>query len=236
MKSANLLAILILGTALYAIGSAPAQEVDVRDVSLVLQDFSDCANADVSAADLSLVGGTVSVQRRPDQNTVIIVDLKTAQANTTYHFFLKCVRQLGDLTTKADGSGSASFRLQTNETGDIFAFDMYPEGAPLGNKFQSIQVNFRDPPPPVVLSPRIEYVSQVGDRVSYAYEDLPANSEVVVLNARTGLVVQGLSVPLVYGGRGVADITVPSGEDYYLLARSQENKQYIAQTIRFYGY
>ena len=71
---------------------------------------------------------------------------------------------------------------------------MYPEGAPLGNKFQSVQVNFRDPPPPIVLSPRIEYVSQVGDRVSFAYEDLPANSEVVVVNARNGFVVEGLSV------------------------------------------
>jgi hypothetical protein len=113
---------------------------------------------------------------------------------------------------------------------------MYPEGAPLGNKFQSVQVNFRDPPPPVVLSPRIEYVSQVGDQVSFAYEDMPANIEVVVVNARNGFVVEGLSVPLVYGGLGVADITVPGGDDYYLLARTQADKNYIAQTIRFYGY
>ena len=207
----------------------------MRDVSLVLRDFSDCSNADVSAEDKSFVAGGASVQRRPDRTTVIIVDL-LARPNTTYHFFLKCVRLLGDLTTQADGSGTATFRLQTAETGDIFAFDMYPEGAPLGNKFQSVQVNFRDPPPPIVLSPRIEYVSQVGDRVSFAYEDLPANSEVVVVNARNGFVVEGLSVPLVYGGLGVADITVPGGDDYYLLVRSQADKNYIAQTIRFYGY
>jgi hypothetical protein len=235
MKSANLLAAVIFGASVHAAGFALAQEVDVRDVSLVLRDFSDCSNADVSAEDKSFVAGGASVQRRPDRTTVIIVDL-LARPNTTYHFFLKCVRLLGDLTTQADGSGTATFRLQTSETGDIFAFDMYPEGAPLGNKFQSVQVNFRDPPPPVVLSPRIEYVSQVGDQVSFAYEDMPANIEVVVVNARNGFVVEGLSVPLVYGGLGVADITVPGGDDYYLLARTQADKNYIAQTIRFYGY
>ena len=235
MKTANLLASLIFGASLYATSSALAQEVDVRGVSLVQQDISDCSNADVSAEDASLVAGKASVQRRPDHATVIIVDL-FAQPNTTYHFFLKCVRQLGDLTTQADGSGRAVFRLQTEETGDIFAFEMYPEGAPLGNKFQSVQVNFRDPPPPVVLSPRIEYVTQVGDRVSFVYEDMPSGSEVVVFNALTGFAIEGLSVPLVYGGGGSAEITVPSGGTYYLRAQSQADKSYIAQTIEFYGY
>jgi hypothetical protein len=235
MKSVNLSASLILAAALYAAGSAFAQEVDVRDVSLVRQDFSDCANADVSAADTSLVAGAASVQRRPDGSTVIRVDL-TAEPNTTYHFFLKCFRQLGDLTTGADGSGTASFRFQTNETGDIFAFDMYPKDAPLGNKFQSVQVNFRDPPPPVVLSPRIEYVTQVGDRVSFAYEDMPAGSEVVLVNVMTGSAVDGLNVLLNWGGRGSADITVPSGGTYYLRAQGEADKNYIAQTIEFFGY
>jgi hypothetical protein len=27
----------------------------------------------------------------------------------------------------------------------VFAFDMYPEGAPLGNKYQSIQIDFNAP-------------------------------------------------------------------------------------------
>jgi hypothetical protein len=235
MKSANLLASLILAAALHAAGSAFAQEVDVRDVSLVLQDFSDCANADVSAADLSLVGGTVSVQRRPDHTTVIMVDL-AAQPNTTYHFFLKCVRLLGDLTTDAGGFVSAVLRFRTEETGNIFAFDVYPEGAPSGNKFQSVQVNYRDPPPPVVLSPRIEYVTQVGDRVSFAYEDLPTGSEVVLVDVMTGSAVDGLNVPLNWGGRGSAEITVPGGGTYYLRAQGQADKNYIAQTIKFYGY
>jgi hypothetical protein len=235
MKSTNLLAALIFGASLYAAGFALAQEVDVRAAALVRQDFSDCSNADVSAEETSLVAGTVSVQRRPDRTTVLIVNL-TAQPNTTYHFFLKCVRQLGDLTTQADGSGTVTFRFETAATGDFFAFEMYPEGAPLGNKFQSVQVDFRDPPPPVVLSPRIEYVSQVGDRVNFAYEDMPGDSEVVVVNVLTGSEVEGMNVPLRYGGRGHADITVPGGEAYYLLARSQADKHYIAQTIEFYGY
>ena len=235
MKSAGFPVALIFGASFCAAGSALAQEVDVRDAALVRQDFSDCSNADVSADDPSLVGGTVSVQRRPDRTTVLRVDV-IAEPNTMYHFFLKCVRQLGDLTTQADGSGTASFRFQTNETGNIFAFEIYPEGAPLGNKFQSVQVNFRDPPPPVVLSPRIEYVTQVGDRVKFSYEDLSAASEVVVVNVMTSSTVDGLNVPLIWGGRGVAEITVPSGGTYYLRVQSQADKTYLAQTIAFYGY
>ena len=55
-------------------------------------------------------------------------------AEHDYHFFLKCVRLLGEITTQGDGSATADFDFQTNSAGDVFAFDMYPEGAPLGDK------------------------------------------------------------------------------------------------------
>ena len=41
---------------------------------------------------------------------------------------------------KAPGFGN--FTFQTNEVGATYGFDMYPEGAPLGNKFQSVTVKF----------------------------------------------------------------------------------------------
>jgi hypothetical protein len=232
MKSAGFSAVLMLA-ALYA-APAHAQEVDGRDVPLMRQDFSDCWNADVSGEDLSLVGGTISVERRPDGTTLVRLKVG-AEPSTTYHFYLKCVRQLGDVTTGADGFGNAIFRFQTNEAGNIFAFDMYPEGAPAGNKFQSVQVDFLRPRP-VVLSPRIEYDTQAGDRVTFEYEDMPAGSEVVVVNVMTGYTVEGLNVPLNFGGRGSAEITVPSRGTYYLRAQGQADKKYIAQTIKFYGY
>ena len=59
---------------------------------------------------------------------------------TTYHFFLKCVRILGDVTTGDEGTGSAMFTFPTNSVGNVFAFDVYQEGAPAGNKLQSMTV------------------------------------------------------------------------------------------------
>jgi hypothetical protein len=108
---------------------------------MIRQDQSDCTNANVSANDPSRIGGAVWLVRQPDGNTSVKVAI-TASPNTVYHFYLKCVRQLGDITTQDEGEGSAVFTFRTNETGAVFGFDMYPEGAPLGNKFQSTQVKF----------------------------------------------------------------------------------------------
>jgi hypothetical protein len=59
------------------------------------------------------------------------------------HFFLKCVRPLADITTDDEGVAIASFAFSTNLVGAVYGFDMYPEGAPAGNKFQSAQVSFQ---------------------------------------------------------------------------------------------
>ena len=87
------------------------------------------------------VGGLAMVSRGNDGNTTVKVAM-TASADTTYHFYLKCVRQLGDIKTDDEGIGSAAFTFPTNATGSTCAFDMYPEGAPSGNKFQSATVSF----------------------------------------------------------------------------------------------
>jgi len=108
---------------------------------LIRQDSSDCTNSNVNADDPSRIGGTAWVVRQPDGNTSVKVGI-TATPNTVYHFFLKCVKALGDIKTEDEGEAIANFEFPTSSVGSVFAFDMYPEGAPSGNKFQSIQVKF----------------------------------------------------------------------------------------------
>ena len=127
--------------------SAVAQFAAPRDpnqpqVYLVRKDASDCQNSDVPNVDSPLVGGNVWVSRLPDGNTSVKVAM-TAKPNTTYHFFLKCVRQLGDIPTDSEGVANVSFAFPTSAVGNVYAFDMYPEGAPPGNKYQSAQVKFQ---------------------------------------------------------------------------------------------
>jgi hypothetical protein len=114
---------------------------NLQTVSLVRQDQSDCQNGNVSDRDPTLVGGTAYVLRGSDGKTSVKVGI-TAKPNTTYHFFLKCVRILGDITTWDEGAGQGMFTFNTDEVGNVYAFDMYPEGAPPGNKYQSVQVKY----------------------------------------------------------------------------------------------
>jgi hypothetical protein len=115
---------------------APPTDPSQRHVYLVKQDQSDCTNSHVANADSPLVAGHVWVTRSNDGHTGIKVAI-TAKPRTTYHFFLKCVRKLAEITTDDEGVANVSLSVPTSTTGDSFAFDMYPEGAPLGNKFQS---------------------------------------------------------------------------------------------------
>ena len=132
---AAVILLLATGTAAFAQGS------NMREVSLVRQDFSDCPNDNVSDQDISRVGGTVILMRNADGTTTVKVGI-TATPNTRYNFFLKCVRALGTVQTYDEGEGQAQFSFRTDETGNVYAFDMYPDGAPAGNKFQSVQVRF----------------------------------------------------------------------------------------------
>jgi hypothetical protein len=128
-----------------AIASAASAEGAAQpptvEAFLIRQDSSDCTNSNVNANDPSRIGGTAWVVREPDGKTSVKVGI-TATPNTVYHFFLKCVKALGDIKTEDEGEAIANFEFPTNSVGAVFAFDMYPEGAPAGNKFQSIQVKF----------------------------------------------------------------------------------------------
>lgn len=121
---------------------APPADPNQRQIYLVRRDTADCTGSDVPNVDSPLVAGNVWVTRLQDGNTSVKVAM-TAKPSTTYHFFLKCVRQLTDITTDNEGVANVSFAFLTNLVGAVYAFDMYPEGAPAGNKFQSAQVSFR---------------------------------------------------------------------------------------------
>jgi hypothetical protein len=121
--------------------ASPAAPANQRQVYLVRRDESNCTNSDVPNTDSPLVGGNVWVTRTTDGQTNVKVAM-TAKPSTKYHFFLKCVRLLSDIWTDDEGVANVSFSFPTNSAGNVFAFDMYPDGAPPGNKYQSAQVAF----------------------------------------------------------------------------------------------
>lgn len=231
MKSTYLLVTLGFCASLCSADLAFAQTLDMRSVPLVRQDTSDCSNADVSAQEVTRLGGTAIVLRTSSGSGSVRVTLG-GQPSTTYHFFLKCVRLLGDITTDTDGAGTGFFRFGAGETGAVLAFDVRPEGDPPGNIYQSVQVNFDRPQPPV--PPHIDYVSQTGNAVTFAYEGLPAGAEIAVVNVTFGTPTVGAIYPVSPLGMASADITITGEGMYYLLARLQADQSYIAQTIEFY--
>ncbi|HTV26501.1 MAG TPA: hypothetical protein VMF32_01835 [Xanthobacteraceae bacterium] len=115
----------------------PPQPSQGTETFLIRQDFSDCQNSNVNAGNPSLIGGTVFVQRQSNGTTVAKVAI-TGTANTTYTIFHKCVGTLGTIVTQDEDEGSGTFQFQTNP--GILTFDMYPNGAPSGNKFQSVPI------------------------------------------------------------------------------------------------
>jgi hypothetical protein len=142
-----LFATVVLGSAIAPGGPLLAQTPtppppNQPEVYLIQQDGSDCSNSDVKVGDWSKQKGTVIVNRGTDGITRVKVAM-TASPDTTYHFFLKCVRLLGDIKTEDEGEGAGLFEFPTNSVGEVYGFDMYPEGAPPGNKFQSTQVKFQ---------------------------------------------------------------------------------------------
>ncbi len=122
--------------------SGPAAAQQVTSVPLVLQDFSDCQNGNVTDPSGLLTRGTVFIVKNGDGSMNLKIGI-TLVPNTTYHFYLKCVRQLGDITTGDEGTGQALFTIPPNTVGNVFAFDSYPEGAPAGNKMQSMTVRLQ---------------------------------------------------------------------------------------------
>jgi len=133
-----------LAVSLSALAQLPPLPVDPnqRQVYLIRKDQAECSNSDVPNVDSPLVVGNLWVTRLHDGNTSVKIAV-TARPNTAYRFFLKCVRQLGDVKTDDEGVANLAFAFPTNLVGAVYGFDMFPEGAPAGNKFQSAQVSFR---------------------------------------------------------------------------------------------
>ena len=125
-----------------ALAQVARQDADQRQVYLLRKDAADCSGSDVPNVDSPLVAGNIWVTRLVDGNTNVKVAM-TAKPGTTYHFFLKCVRLLTDITTDDEGVANVSFAFPTNLLGAVYAFDMYPEGGPVGDKYQSAQVSFQ---------------------------------------------------------------------------------------------
>jgi hypothetical protein len=120
----------------------PKATANQTQVYLVRLDQSNCTNSDVPNTNSPLVGGNVWVTRTADGQTNVKVAM-TGKPSTKYHFFLKCVRLLSDIWTDDEGVANASFSFPTSSAGNVYAFDMYPDGAPPGNKYQSAQVVFQ---------------------------------------------------------------------------------------------
>jgi hypothetical protein len=130
---------LVLGCMTAAL-PAGAQSTDLQGSgALVRQDQSDCGNTNVSDSDPSRVGGNVMIVQTAAGATTAIVQITSGTANTSYNFYWKCQRGLGAVQTDASGAGTASFAFQTTP-GATLTFDMYPDGAPSGNKFQSVRI------------------------------------------------------------------------------------------------
>lgn len=138
------LAALIAVSALSLAASAqkPPEPIPLQGIEtfLIRQDSSDCQNSNVNANNPSLIGGTILVQRQSNGATVAKVGI-TGTPNTTYNLYHKCVGQIGTITTQDEGEGFGVFQFQTNP--GILAFDMYPNGAPSGNVFQSVPLNLQ---------------------------------------------------------------------------------------------
>lgn len=132
----------LLCAAAVAYAAGPARAQSATSVPLVLQDFSDCQNGNVTDPNGLLTKGTAWIVKNTDGSINIKVGI-TLVPNTTYHFYLKCVRQLGDITTGDEGVGEGLFTIPPNTVGNVFAFDSYPEGAPAGNKMQSMTVRLQ---------------------------------------------------------------------------------------------
>jgi hypothetical protein len=106
---------------------------------LIRQDFSDCGNSNVNNSDPTRDGGNISITQTPAGDTTATVEITRGTPNTTYDFYWKCQRQLGSIRTGADGSGFGHFEFQAPPN-QILTFDVYPDGAPAGNKFQSTPI------------------------------------------------------------------------------------------------
>lgn len=112
-----------------------------KTVPLVRRDAAACANDNVTMSDDSVTGGSVTVFRRSNGATEVALHLTGATTpSITYEVHLDCAHKLGTIRTDDKGEGAGSFDFRPDAAGEAFALEIYPEGAPAGTIFQSLQV------------------------------------------------------------------------------------------------
>ncbi len=107
-------------------------------VALVRQDSESCSNDNVSDAGQAPVKGSVTVFPVTYNTMSAGVKLAGVSPNTTYRVFLKCVRQLGQLRTDAEGNGGRTFNYLTETASPSYGFEIIPDGAEAASKLQSL--------------------------------------------------------------------------------------------------
>ena len=113
-----------------------------RQAVLVHQDASDCSGRDVPNTNSPSVRGTIWATRLFDGNTGLKVAM-TANRNTVYKITIKCVGPIGDLKTDEEGVGNLSLVFPTKIVGAEYSFELAPEVAPAGSRYQSAQISFK---------------------------------------------------------------------------------------------
>jgi hypothetical protein len=98
-------------------GTLPATAIRGTTAYLVTQDSLSCTNDDVAANPSNVIGAVTVflIQSGPAKGKAkVLVRINRAATNTTYHFFQKCARSLGDITT--DGSGDGARHISISPT------------------------------------------------------------------------------------------------------------------------
>jgi hypothetical protein len=116
----------------------PLSTLTAVTVPLVRQDEGSCSNETVVDNGSVPVGGSVTVSRASEESSTAGIRLVGLSPNTSYRVFLKCVRQLGTLRTDDAGNAGRTVDFATDSAGQVYAFEISPEGAAPGTKLQSL--------------------------------------------------------------------------------------------------
>jgi hypothetical protein len=116
----------------------PLSSLTAVTVALVRQDEGSCGNENVVDSGTAAVVGSVTVARSTDESSTAGIRLVGLSPNTSYQIFLKCARQLGTVRTEAAGNAGRTVDFPNDAAGQVYAFEISPEGAPPGTKLQSL--------------------------------------------------------------------------------------------------
>jgi hypothetical protein len=116
----------------------PLSSLTAVTVALVRQDEGSCSNENVVDNGSVPLSGSVTVARATEESSTAGIRLVGASPNTSYRIVLKCVRQLGTIRTDANGNAGRTVDFPKNATGQVYAFELSPEGDAPGTKLQSL--------------------------------------------------------------------------------------------------